>query len=85
MPSEQPIGVVTHYYSNIGVAVVELAEGALSVGDTIRIQGGESTDFTQAVTSMQLEHKPITLAKAPQTFGIKVDQHVRPGYRLFKV
>ena len=39
------IGKVTHYFSNIEVAVIELSD-KLSVGDTIRIAGGEETDFT---------------------------------------
>jgi len=33
------IGTVTHYFGNIGVAVVELSD-ALRVGETIRIVGG---------------------------------------------
>ena len=51
MPEEeQLIGKVTHYFSKIGVAVVELS-GSLKVGDTIRIVGGD-TDFSQTIESM---------------------------------
>ncbi|MAE42605.1 hypothetical protein CMO93_02445 [Candidatus Woesearchaeota archaeon] len=46
------VGKVTHYYTNIGVAVVELT-GALKVGDKIRIKGATS-DFEQTVDSMQI-------------------------------
>ena len=52
------VGEVTHYFSNIGVAVVNLS-GSLSQGDEIRIIGGESTDFNQKVDSMQVDHKEV--------------------------
>ena len=54
------VGKITHYFGNIGVAVIELS-GVLKAGDTIRIVGG-ATDFTQAVESMELDHKKIETA-----------------------
>ena len=42
------IGEVTHYFSKIGLAVIELS-GSLSKGDTIRNVGGEATDFEQTI------------------------------------
>jgi len=77
------IGKVTHYFGNIGVAVIEL-EDSLNVGDTIRIVGGE-TDFTQTVDSMQIEHKPIEKAKAGDSIGLKVSQKVHEGYKVYKL
>jgi len=59
------IGRVTHYFDKIKVAVIELA-GPLKVGDTIRIVGGESTDFEQEVGSMEAEHEKIKKAKKSQ-------------------
>ncbi len=56
------IGQVAHYFSNIGVAVIKLS-GAFSIGDTIRIVGGENTDFNQTIDSMEVEHKKIKKAK----------------------
>jgi len=56
------IGKVTHYFDKIKVAVIELS-GPLSVGDTVRIVGGENTDFKQEVSSMEIEHKKIKKAK----------------------
>lgn len=77
------IGKVTHYFGKIGVAVIEL-EDSLKVGDTIRIVGGE-TDFTQTVDSMEIEHKKIKEAKAGDTIGLKVNQKVREGYKVYKL
>jgi len=55
------IGKVTHYYGNLGVAIVELS-GKLSVGDKVKFEGGKA-EFEQAVESMQIEHKEIDSAK----------------------
>ena len=78
------IGKVTHYFSKIGVAVIELSD-KLSVGDTIRIAGGEETDFTQTVDSMEIEHEKMEKAKAGDPIGIKVKEKVREGYKVYKI
>jgi len=77
------IGKVTHYFGKIGVAVIEL-EDTLKVGDTIRIVGG-GTDFTQTVESMEIEHKKVKEARAGQAIGLKVNQKVREGYKVYKI
>lgn len=77
------IGKVTHYFSKIGVAVIELSD-ALKVGDTIRIIGG-ATDFTQTVESMEIEHKKVNEANAGDSIGLKVSQKVREGYKVYKL
>ena len=70
------IGKISHYFSNIGVAVIDLTS-ALKTGDTIRIIGGEDTDFDQEVKSMQIEHDKIEKAKKGDSIGIKVSKKVR--------
>jgi len=77
------VGKVAHYYTNIGVAVIELSE-SLSVGDEISIEGA-STNFKQTVVSMQIEHKNIKKAKAGDSVGMKVDERVREGDEVFKL
>ena len=78
------IGKVTHYFSNIKVAVTKLSD-ALSVGDNIRIAGGEDTDFTQIVDSMEVEHEKIEKAKKNDEVGMKVKEKVREGYKVYKI
>ena len=77
------IGEVTHYFSNIGVAVVKLKDG-LAVGDTIRIVGGEATDFEQTVSSMEAEHQKVKKAKKGDEIGLKVKEKVREGYKVYR-
>lgn len=78
------IGKVTHYFDKIEVAVIAL-DSALKVGDTIRIAGGESTDFTQQVESIQVEHQDIEKAKKGDEVGLKVKEKVREGYKVYKL
>jgi putative protease len=77
------IGKVTHYFSKIGVAVIELSD-SLKVGETIRIVGG-ATDFTQIVESMEMDHQKIKQAKKGDSVGLKVEQKVREGYKVYKL
>lgn len=78
------IGRVTHYFSNIEVAVVELLS-PLSIGETIRIVGGEATDFEQTVDSMEVDHKKVKKAKKGNEVGLKIKEKVREGYKVYKV
>ncbi len=78
------IGKITHYFSNINVAVIDLTD-TLKAGDSIRIVGGENTDFTQAVESMEVEHQKVDKAKKGDSVGLKVSEKVHEGYKVFKV
>jgi translation elongation factor EF-1alpha len=81
--AEKEIGEVFSYYSNIGVAAVKLT-GNLKKGDKIRIKG-HTTDFEQTADSMQIEHKNVSVAKKGDDLGIKMDDRVRPGDKIYKV
>ena len=78
----QLIGKTTHYYSHIGVAGIELSD-TLKVGEAIRIVGGE-TDFTQTVDSMEVEHQKVEAAKVGDSVGLKVQEKVRDGYKVYR-
>lgn len=73
---EEAIGVVTHYYSELGVAVIQINRAKLRTGDRVRIKG-HTTDFTQTLASMEYEHRHVDEAVAGQCVGIKVDDHAR--------
>jgi putative protease len=76
------VGHVTHFFTKISVAVVELS-APLAVGDTILVKG-PTTDFEQVVESMQIEHENIEKAGAGQSIGLKVEQRVREGDIVYK-
>jgi len=82
--SEERIGRIANYYSKIGVAAIQIEGGTLSIGDTIRIKGS-TTDFTQAIESMEIDRKPVASASKGQSIGVKVRDRVRPNDIVFKL
>lgn len=76
------VGHVTHFFTRINVAVVELST-TLAVGDTILIKG-PTTDFEQVVGSIQIEHENIERAEAGQSIGLKTEQRVREEDIVYK-
>jgi outer membrane biosynthesis protein TonB len=82
-PGEVRVGVVTHYYGHLSVAAVKL-EVALAVGQTIRILG-HTSDFTQRVDSMQIEHEAVQEAIGGDEIGMKVTQHAREHDVVYRV
>lgn len=84
LPGE-PIGVVTHYFSHLSVAVLRLDQGAtLRVGDRIHIRG-HTTDFGQRVDSLQVEHQSVMEVGPADDFGIKVIDHAREHDIVYRV
>ena len=73
---EEAVGTVTHYYSHLGVAIVQINNGALKTGDSIHIQG-HTTDFNQQAESMELEHEHIDRAITGQVIGLRVKEEAR--------
>ena len=83
--AEQRIGVVTHYYSHLSVVALQLEPGTtLRVGDVIRIRG-HTTDFTQKVESLEVNHAPVTEVGPHDDFGLKVVEHAREHDVVHKV
>ena len=78
---EKEIGKVTHFFDQIGVAVIELKIG-LKIGDKIKIVGATS-NFEQKVDSMQIEHKSVAKAGKGDAIGIKVIDKVRPNDKVY--
>lgn len=80
---KKKVGVVTHYYTKIGVAIVDVT-APLKVGDELFIEG-TSTNLKQKASSIQIEHKNIQQAKRGDSIGLKVEDRVREGDIVYKV
>ncbi|MDO8467026.1 MAG: translation elongation factor-like protein [bacterium] len=76
------IGVVTHFYGGIKVAIVKFKK-PMKQGSVIKIKGA-TTDFEQTIKSMQYDHKDIAVAKKGQEVGMKVNKKVRDGDEIFE-
>lgn len=81
---ETQVGHVTHFYSHLNVAAIQVEAEDLKVGDRIHIKG-HTTDIVQPVESLQYEHEDIEVAHPGQNIGIKVKEHVREHDVVFKV
>ncbi|MFA5392433.1 MAG: hypothetical protein WC306_01920 [Candidatus Paceibacterota bacterium] len=77
------VGKITHYYGEINVAIVKLS-AILKIGDKVHLKGHE-IDFEQTVSSMQVEHQNVKIAKKGEEIGLKVDQKIREGDEVYLV
>jgi hypothetical protein len=79
----KPIGVVTHFYTAIKVAIIKFKQ-PVKAGTTVAIRG-TTTDFNQKIASMQFDHKALSVAPKNKEVGVKVSKRVREGDQIFSV
>ena len=83
LPGEKFIGKVEDYFGKISVIALTLKD-ALSIGDTVHVLG-HTTDLTQEVKSMQINHNPVKVAKKGDSVGFKVGDKARKGDNVYRV
>lgn len=83
--ANKKVGSVSHYYDKIQVAVVKLTKGDLKIGDSVEFVAKDGSTFTQTVSSMQIEHANIDIAKSGDEFGLKVEKPVKTNSPINKV
>jgi translation initiation factor IF-2 len=85
MPERQnreAVGVVREYFRKPGVAAVEILRGRVKIGDSVRFLG-HTTDFTQVIGSMQMNHADILEAGKGDFVGILVGDRVRENDQMY--
>ena len=82
MDERKPIGEIVHYFGNIGVAVVKFNQ-KVKAGVKVCFKGA-TTDFEQKLDSMQFDHKEVEEAVKGKEIGIKVDDKVRVGDKVYE-
>ncbi len=80
---EKRIGTVTHFYTHLSVAVLNLTD-ELRLGDEIHIKG-HITDLVMSVASLEVEHQKIESAGTGMDVALKVDDYVRAGDEVYQV
>jgi len=83
MPEEQ-VAVIVKFFTKPGVAALEVTSGSINTGDVLRYKG-HTTDFTEEVTSMEVDNQPVQEAKVGDLVGIKVKERVRENDKAYKV
>jgi translation elongation factor EF-1alpha len=81
---EQLVGTVSHYFKGPSVAIVRLTAGPLAVGDRIRFHG-HTTDFTEQITSMEVNHQKVERATAGEEVAIQVTDRAREHDQVLRV
>lgn len=82
-PEEMQVGKVTHYFPKIGVAIIEVTDGSIKIGDEIHIKG-KTTDFRQRIISIEIDYEKIEIAEPGRTIGIRVDEIARKQDLVYK-
>jgi len=83
MPEEQ-VAVVAKFFAKPSVAALEVTSGTIKTGDLLKYKG-HTTDFTEEVTSMEIDNQSIEEAKVGDLIGVKVKERVRENDKVYKV
>ncbi len=78
------VGQVIHYFDKLQVAIIKLTQGDLKVDDELVLVSKDGQEIEQTVSSMQIEHTQIDLARKGDIFGLKTEKKVREKSDLFK-
>jgi len=76
-------GVITHYFPKVNAAVIKVTK-AIRIGDPVMIRS-KGKEQRQMVSSMQIDRRPIEIARPGQEIGLEVLAEVKPGDELFIV
>lgn len=82
--SEIEVGRVEDYFAHIDVVAIEVTAEGINVGDTLHFVG-HTTDFTERITSMEVDHESVAQAPVGSEVGIKVKERVRTHDHVYKV
>ncbi|MFO8090576.1 MAG: hypothetical protein R6U13_12105 [Desulfatiglandaceae bacterium] len=81
--AEEQVAVVVKFFAKPSVAALQI-QAPVKKGDILRFQG-HTTDFTQEVTSMEVDNKPVEEAGDGDLVGIKTKERVRENDKVYKV
>jgi len=79
------VGEIIKYYPKISVAELKVVDNPVSIGDTIHIIGKKTGLIRQKVKSMQVEKKDIQKADRGIVVGLKTEERVRPGDKVYLI
>lgn len=82
--AEDQVGIVVNFYAKPCVAAVKVTHGTIKIGDTLKYEG-YTTDFTEIVSSMEIENQPVEKAIEGELVGVKVRERVRENDKVYKV
>ena len=82
--AEEQVAVIVKFFAKPSVAALEVTNGTINIGDLLKYKG-HTTDFTEEITSMEIDNQPMDEVKAGDLVGVKVKERVREGDKVYKV
>ncbi len=82
--SEDQVGVVVNFYAKPCVAAIRVISGNIRKGDMLKYKG-HTTDFSEEITSMEIENQPTEEAKVGDLVGVEIRERVRERDKVYKV
>jgi len=83
MPDEQ-VAVIVKFFAKPSVAALEVTNGTIKKGDILRYKG-HTTDFTEEISSMEIDNQAVDEVKVGDLVGVKVKERVRENDKVYKV
>lgn len=80
--AEKKVGEVIKFFAKPSVAAVKITDNELKVGDTVKFVG-HTTDFTDAIASIEVNNQKVQTAVPGDFVGIKVSSRVREGDEVY--
>lgn len=82
--AEEQVAVIVKFFAKPSVAALEVTKGSIKKGDVLRYKG-YTTDFTEAISSMEIDNQAVDEVKEGDLIGVKVKERVREGDKVYKV
>ncbi|NPA58821.1 MAG: U32 family peptidase [Aquificae bacterium] len=79
------VGEIVKFYPKISVAELKVIDNPVEIGDTIHIIGKKTGLVRQKVLSMQVERKNINKAEKGMVVGLKTEERVRVGDKVYLI
>lgn len=80
---EELIGRISHYFPKVRAGIIKLTK-PVSLGDNIHVKGN-TTDFTQKITSLQIDRAPIKRGTKGKEVGFGCKKKVRRRDKVYKI
>ena len=82
--AEEQVAVIVKFFAKPSVAALQVTSGGIKKGDMLRYKG-HTTDFTEEVTSLEVDNQPVEEAKVGDLIGVKVKERVRENDKVYRV
>jgi putative protease len=79
------VGIVTNYFSKLGVAEIKMETHDLNLGDEIKIIGPTTGVYEDHVQEIRVELKPVEKTIKGNDCSIPVKELVRRGDKVYKI